>query len=455
MKFNSKFFFGVFLFVGSLVPAYIDAFADPITIPARFNRADATVFYDTEYLASEGVPSGWNGNVVTGIKGSVTEAFKEATLRRVNWFRVMAGVPGDVILDAGFDDKSQQAALMMSANKSLSHNPPLAWKFYTADGALAAAKANLSLGRTGPASVTALMEDSGTNNTAAGHRRWILFPRQKRMGVGAVQGSLGLGFPDILVLWVIGSTADGSWGPAPTPSAVTWPPAGFVPRQVVFPRWSFTYPGADFNSSVVSMSRNGVPLPLKFEAIANGFGDNTLVWLPTDNFGFFNGPDIVYDVLVTGVKVAGLSFDFVYRVVSFDATLPADPSIVTEPTLPGGVGSSPGDSGSGNPGNVDPGSGGNGNGSNNPGGESLTPIINNIDSYKIQLNKKFKLPLVIVNGITSHKLKGKLPPGIKYKKKKFMFSGKPTKTGRYKVNFIPSNINGEGAKFTLTITVTK
>ena len=36
---------------------------------------------------------------------------------------------------------------------------------------------------------------------------------------------------------------------------VAWPPKGYVPYQAVYPRWSFSYPGADFSGASVTMSR--------------------------------------------------------------------------------------------------------------------------------------------------------------------------------------------------------
>ena len=61
----------------------------------------------------------------------------------------------------------------MSAEGSLSHFPDPGWACYTADGAAAASKSNLSLGESGPTAVDGLMDDFGASNLAVGHRRWI------------------------------------------------------------------------------------------------------------------------------------------------------------------------------------------------------------------------------------------------------------------------------------------
>ncbi|WP_420642604.1 hypothetical protein [Candidatus Leptofilum sp.] len=87
------------------------------------NRQQVVTFYLDEYLASEGVDSGWNGNVGSCVAGNTSAAFKEAILRRLNYFRSMAGVPDLEGLLAEYNSKAQAAALMMSAEGALSHTP--------------------------------------------------------------------------------------------------------------------------------------------------------------------------------------------------------------------------------------------------------------------------------------------------------------------------------------------
>ena len=50
----------------------------------------------------------------------------------------------------------------------------------------AAGKSNLFLGRSGAGAIAGYMDDPGSGNTAAGHRRWIIDPRQTTMGSGSV-----------------------------------------------------------------------------------------------------------------------------------------------------------------------------------------------------------------------------------------------------------------------------
>ena len=63
---------------------------------------------------------------------------------------------------------------------------------------------------------------------------------------------------------------------------VAWPPPGYVPYQVTWARWSFGYPDADFTSATVTMTSNGVPISVALEVFEEGYGENTLIWVPAN-----------------------------------------------------------------------------------------------------------------------------------------------------------------------------
>src|SRR5260221_2749352 len=150
------------------------------------SRERARVFFRTVYAASENVPSGWTGSVAGGNAGTTSASFKDAVQRRVNYFRAMAGIPAGVTFDATYNSKDQQAALMMSANDSLSHAPPSSWTDYTAGGAEAAGHSDLFLGYYGPQAITGYIEDFGSPNASAGHRRWGLSPQTETEGARGI-----------------------------------------------------------------------------------------------------------------------------------------------------------------------------------------------------------------------------------------------------------------------------
>ncbi len=316
------------------------ATSTPLTVnPAA--REEVRQFYRAVYAASDGVAMDWTGNYATGAAGDTSAAFKEATRVRINFFRALVGVPATVTLNAAFNSKAQQAALMMSANNTLQHTGiPTTWTFYTAAGAEAAASSNLALGNTGPDAIAAYMRDDGANNAAAGHRRWLVYPQTREMGTGDVPGNST--FLSSNTTWVM----DGQFGaarPATRTVQVPYPPAGFVPYQLVWPRWSFTYPGADFSGATVTMTRAGQSVAVALEPLAANLGEPMLVWLYDGNAGTVIAPhpkpsaDTTYTVNVYNVRLNGAAQNFSYNVTVFDpevAGADAVPVAVTGPTAP-------------------------------------------------------------------------------------------------------------------------
>lgn len=305
-----------------------------------FSREEARSFYNAVFQASEGVPMESTADVAACAPGDTSAAFKEAVLRRINWFRAMAGIPATITFNSVNNAKCQQAALLMARNDNLSHFPPPSWTCYTADGADAADSSNLALGSAGADSIVGYMKDSQANNTAVGHRRWLLYPQTQVMGTGDVPG--GGGFSAANATWVFDANYGGPRPPTRTPY-VAWPPAGFVPYQVVYPRWSFALPGANLSAATVTMRSNGVPVSVAYEPYATGFGENTLVWVPmglnANNAATafpFAGSDTVYTVAVSNITGAAQSYH-IYTVTVINPAVPgADyaPPVISGPSQP-------------------------------------------------------------------------------------------------------------------------
>jgi hypothetical protein len=305
------------------------------------SREEARNFINLIYQASEGVAMGWTGNIVTGEPGTTTQPFRDAVALRINFFRAMAGVPADITLSDEYSRKDQQAALMMSANNFLSHAPPTNWVFYTAEGAEAAGKSNLALGSAGADAITGYIRDQSDNNSKVGHRRWLLYPQTKIMGSGDVPGGPVLFAAN--ATWVVDSNY-GHARPDTREEFVSWPPPGFVPYPITFARWSFSYPGADFQSALVSMTNNSVNVDLRKEDVGDGYGENTVVWVPAflDSNAMTPHPrpatDTVYHVTVQNVLIGGNQRTFNYDVTVFDPAVPgADykPPLVSGPDIAG------------------------------------------------------------------------------------------------------------------------
>ena len=132
------------------------------------------------------------------------------------------------------------------------------WLCYTGDGANAAGNSNLAIGGAGPAAISLYILDNGSNNTAVGHRRWILYPQTQTMATGDVSASGG--YPAANATWVFDSNYGGP-RPDTRDGFVSWPPPGFVPYPTVWNRWSFSYPNADFAAATVTVSSNGTNDP--------------------------------------------------------------------------------------------------------------------------------------------------------------------------------------------------
>lgn len=259
---------------------------------------------------------GWTGNRSSCRAGTTNPSYRDAIIDRVNWFRSIAGVPANVSENATYSSKAQQAALMMSVSDRLSHDPDPSFSCYTAAGDEAASKSNLYLGRTGPSAITGYMLDPGAGNVSVGHRNWILHPSVRQFGTGDTPGP---GRQATNTLWVI----DNAFASQPVmrepDGFVAWPARGFVPGDLVFPRWSFSLRGADLDRASVTVQRidNGqivenIPSPIVFGNDSGGAPFSIVVWEPT---GIDTSPvvDQTYRVTIGNVGVGSATRSFSYE----------------------------------------------------------------------------------------------------------------------------------------------
>ncbi len=299
------------------------------------SREAVRQFYLAVASIGDNEPIDWTGNLDIGLAGETSDAFKAAVLLRINAVRALAGVPAGVTFNDTFNDKAQEAALMMSANNALSHNPPSDWKYYTADGAEAAGKSNLSLGDNGPTAIAeGYIGDSGANNAAVGHRRWLLFPPTQTMGTGDVPATGNLYAAN--ATWVIDGHINDA-RPATRTNYVAWPAAGYFPAPLIFPRWSFSYPNADFTNATVTMTRDGAPVAVSIDFRSTLqtplVGENTLVWVyggldPNALTTLAVTTDSVFHVTVNNVVINGAPQNFQYDVLAFDPARTASDTVV-------------------------------------------------------------------------------------------------------------------------------
>jgi hypothetical protein len=279
-------------------------------------REESRLLFHEEYEGTEGVDMDWTGDHATCHAGQTSEVFRTALLRRINYFRSMAGVPSIQGFDDTYNMKAQAAALMMSVNGELSHTPDPGWKCFTEAGLDGAGSSNLAMGMgAGIDAIQAYMSDDGDGNYFVGHRRWLLFPQTRVMGTGDIPS--GDGYDSANALWVFDHNHLMDPRPTTRDEFVAWPPPGYVPDQVVYPRWSLAYSGADFSQATVAMKHGDQELDVLLQPPLDGFGENTLVWEPQIADSSWPGSDASYQVTVENVIVGGESRSFNYTVIVF------------------------------------------------------------------------------------------------------------------------------------------
>ena len=288
----------------------------PLTVNPQ-DRAASRAFFTAYYLAPDAAIN-WTGDRSTCIAGDTDLSFRDAVLLRLNYYRAMAGVPATVTFSDTYNAMDQQAALMMSANGQLSHSPPTDWTCYSPDGAQAASQSNLALGYFGRNAIDGYMKDPGSGNGFVGHRRWILYPQSQIMGTGDIPPPGWVAN----ALWVIDYAHYSDPRPPTREEFVAWPPPGYVPYQVVFPRWSFAYAGADFSSATVTMTQGGAAVPVAVEALATGYGENTMAWIPLGLGSSQSWPkpsrDTSYWVTISNISIGAGTRTVTYKVTVFD-----------------------------------------------------------------------------------------------------------------------------------------
>ena len=271
-------------------------------------RLAAKQLYEDLYLASSSTSadSPWTGDEPSCNPGSIPATTRDKILMRLDYYRKAVGLNNTISEDPDKSTKAQDAALMMNSNNALDHFPPNTWKCYTSDGDEAAGKSLLALTRNAEA-INAYIRDQGSNNGPVGHRRWLLWPRLQEIGIGNTDRSNAI--------WVIGNAGS---VPADNPEFIAWPPEGYVPNSLVFPRWSFSLADADFTATTVSMTdQNGSAISLSLEPLNSDFGDLTIVWVP-QGISTADATDITYTVTLENVVLNGAPNTYTYEVILFD-----------------------------------------------------------------------------------------------------------------------------------------
>lgn len=259
--------------------------------PEPTAREIALEDYNTNYLGSAVSDPGWTGSTVTCNAGTLPQATHDKVIKRINYFRRMVGLNDNTTLDPSKYGMYQDAALMMKANNALNHTPPDTWTCYTQNGYTGASTSNLALGAHASNAVTLFINDPGASNTSVGHRRWILHSAKTQFSYGSTNSSMSLG-----VIGVAG-------GNTKIPAFIAYPPNGYIPQTLTFPRWSFGIAGANFSAATVTMTGDSGNIPVTIISAGGSYGDKTIVWEPQGIITNSNA-DVSYTVTVSGITGA-------------------------------------------------------------------------------------------------------------------------------------------------------
>lgn len=279
-----------------------------------WNRDAVNNAYKSLWASGANTNSGWTGSV-TGCKpGNITESARLAQVNAVNFIRRVNNL--SPVAAARLTDtahlNTQKTALIMDTSNKLSHYPDSSFGCRTEVGVETAGKSNLALSTPSIKPVQAIklyMDDPGSTNTAAGHRRWLMYPDAEVFAFGMTEQASAL-----QVLGLRTNTDNND------PLYTMWPSRGHFPVTLEpNGRWSVsTKANVTLKYASVTVrksSATGPVVPITRYGIHEGYGRSTLVWQMPKDFAK-SGP---YYVTVKGAKIVGSSTldDYTYPVFFF------------------------------------------------------------------------------------------------------------------------------------------
>lgn len=288
------------------------------------------------------------------------QAVRDGILPIVESWNFLRGLNGlnAVNLDGNgrIDPYTQAAAMVSARNKKLSHYPATeGFACATDDAARGARHSNLAQSVSQTSAETALwyyMDYSSPKkptNDQLGHRLFMQDPQLALTSIGAAEGytaisvRTGESYPGV-------SAEDQTNPDAPTPEWMSWPSAGFFPKQLLTSvgqssdgpdqeRWSFSVRNGDLSQAsarVVDPDGNQIPVTvIRPNEPGVTFTPRKIANYSTLLIKFANIEDLpmgqdnkVYRVYVDGVKGTEKT-SYEYQVVLFDPLTPLEKSAPT------------------------------------------------------------------------------------------------------------------------------
>ncbi|MBI5526312.1 MAG: CAP domain-containing protein [Deltaproteobacteria bacterium] len=233
----------------------------------------------------------WQAGATECDPGTLEQAALDDALKRINVFRWLVGLSA-VTYDIGLNAMNQKCAIMEYKMGYLSHQPDPSVPCYTQEGAQGAGSSNLALGTGSPAeSINLFIWDGGV--PSLGHRRWIFNPPFGPTGIGHAGNAT--------CLYAFGMSGGGSakW--------VAWPNPGYTPIDAASATWSWSASGGVGSATAkVTRTGDGADMPVTVEALAYGYGPDTIA-IQRTNWQPQAGQ--VYRVELSGTSQGTVTYD--------------------------------------------------------------------------------------------------------------------------------------------------
>lgn len=183
-------------------------------------------------LRTDDAPYAEEPDAAAFVAGSLKQEKLDCALAYLNFLRSVAGLR-PVALSEIYNLRSQNAALLLAANDSISHSPPQPEGMHPDLYESALLGANLSnLARFNWMEPEILLEgiayfardDGDMNLSALGHRRWLLNPGMAETGFGLANAESGYSY---VVMYAVDEGAPVDW------DYVAWPAAQAFPVELM------------------------------------------------------------------------------------------------------------------------------------------------------------------------------------------------------------------------------
>lgn len=250
--------------------------------------------------------------------GKLSDESLQNALDGLNFIRYIAGLNYDVELDSSYTQKAQDASFIMELNGTMTHYPEkpagVSESLYQS-GYSGASSSNISAGRSSLINDLFygwMADDSGSNLTSLGHRRWILNPQMKKTGFG-ITLSTDTKYKSYSAMYSFDN-----WTASTNVSGVIWP-AQVMPVMYfksTYP-WSYSY-GDTVNGDVkVTLTRlsdnkkwsfSNTSADGYFNVNNSNYGQKGCIIFRPDDISYSAGDK--FNVSITGAVTANYDVEF-------------------------------------------------------------------------------------------------------------------------------------------------